>query len=108
MAYQKLFNILKTASAVNASFNCDASVEDMNGFSIQAKWANQAALAGSIKLQCSNNATDWEDIASSSVTFSGNGTKMWIVTGTYFRFVRVVTTISGGSADFNINIFGRA
>lgn len=104
MAFNKLYKILKSIVGANASFNSDIfDIQDMAGYAIQAKWSNQVGLAGSIKLQASNDGSNWEDVASSSQTFAGNGQFLWNVTTAFYRYVRVVATITGGSANFEIN-----
>lgn len=111
----------RAASSVsmNASFNQASTsstagtvflVERMKGFSICANIAeSSASLAGTLKLQASNNAyadnvnmdgnaaAVWVDIASSSVTLtSGSTATMWNVTDAHYEAVRIVWTRTSG------------
>jgi hypothetical protein len=97
------YRVLKNSVDVDATFETDnMDLTGMTGFAIQAKWSNQAALAGNIKLQASNDKSTWDDVASSSQTFAGNASFLWNVTTAYYRYVRIVVTITGGEADFFI------
>lgn len=107
MAFNKLYKVLISVLAKAASFDSEIfDIQDMSGFSVQAKWTDKGSLAGSIKLQASNDGTNFVDLATLTATFSGSGSILWNVSGAYYRYVKVVVTISGGSAD--ISAFGNA
>lgn len=104
-----------TAASMNASFNgAPYLLERMGGFSICAAITETlASLAGTLKLQASNNAfldntngdansaATWVDIPSSSVTLTaGNTTVLWNVTDVHYEAVRVVWTRSTGQGTF--------
>lgn len=103
----------KTAvtQSMNASFNGAAYlVERMNIYSIIAQvLETSASLAGTLKLQVSNNAfTDnasfeensnavWDDLPSSSYTLTaGNDVWSWNVADVGYEAVRIVWTRTSG------------
>ena len=108
MAYVKMFEVIKNAAVMDASFDSQIyDIQDMGGLSIHGIWGLQSGLAGSIKVQISNDKTNWEDLPSSSFTFAGNGSKLWTIADNFYRYVKVVCTISAGNATFTINLFAR-
>lgn len=103
------FNQADTSSIANTVF----LVERMSGYSICAKWTESSApLAGTLKLQASNNAyldnvnmdnnpdAVWVDIPASSVTLTtGSGKQFWNVTDVRYEAVRVVWTRTDGDGS---------
>lgn len=109
----------KGHDATSQSMNASATlatymVERMAGFSILANVVETlASLAGTLKLQASNNAwldnvnmdvnpnAVWVDIPSSSVSLTaGNTTVMWNTTDVFYETVRVVWTHTTGQGTF--------
>lgn len=100
--------------SMNATFNGDAvHLEHMEGYSVVASWTETAAtLAGTLKLQASNNAfadnvnnnenasASWADIAGSSVAVSGAGSFAWNVSAAYYKSFRVVWTRTSGQGVY--------
>lgn len=104
-----------TSYSLNATSNpVMYMVERMVGYSILANIVETSAtLAGTLKLQASNNAwldnvnmdvnpnAVWVDIPSSSVTLTGGNTSaMWNTTDVFYETVRVVWTRTGGQGTF--------
>lgn len=105
------------AQAMLASFNgTPYLMERLEGFSICAAVVETVAtVAGSFKLQASNNAfaddainrtnagAVWVDIPSSSVPVSGAGNFFWNVSDVNYEAVRIVWTSTGG--DGNVSVY---
>lgn len=99
-----------TSQSMNASFNGGAYLtERLTGFSIiMGITETSATLAGTLKLQGSNNAfTDnyqneeradaiWVDIESSPIAISGSSQVGWNAEWAYYEGVRVVWTRTSG------------
>ncbi len=85
----------------------------MEGVSIQISTTSASTAAGTVKLQCSNNAlldnqgvnapyvdpnAVWIDVAGSTNTISsGANSYMYNVAGVYYKWCRLVYTSSSGS-----------
>ena len=114
------------SGSMNATFNGTAFLLDsMEGFSIAWAWTEtSAALAGTLKLQASNNAfldnpaypaslninpnALWVDIPGSSVTLvTGSGSQFWNVADVYYRSVRVVWTRTSGQGTYTANLWAK-
>lgn len=75
------------------------------GISIQLAWTG--TTAGTIKLQSSNDNTQWDDVEDITDSPAGAaGQAAWIIDAAYFNYVRVVFTRSAGtgliSGTYNI------
>lgn len=92
-------NMASTVSAVQ-------SIANYLNYSVYAAWTGTPT--GTIKLQASNtnNGTDWQDIAGSSVSIAGSaGDNFWNITGACYSFFQVVYTPASGSGTLNANAF---
>lgn len=72
------------------------TLNDRQNFSLHVKFSS-ATLAGSLKLQASNDAADWVDVASSTQTVTAGESHMWTATDAEYKQVRVVWTPSAGT-----------
>lgn len=75
------------------------------GISIQLAWTG--TTAGTVKLQASNDAIQWNDVDGITDDPAGSASNTaWDVAAAYFQYVRVVFTRSGGtgllSGTYNI------
>lgn len=109
------------SNSMNSSFNGQAyHVETLEGYSVCAAWTETSAtLAGTLKLQASNDAfTDnvgnieksnatWVDITGSSVAVSGSGSQFWNVSDVYYKAFRIVWTSSSGQGTFEAFIHAK-
>lgn len=99
------------STSMNASFNGDTmQIGHLEGYSLSLRAVETSAtLAGTLKLQGSNNAIRedspnndadsnavWVDITGSTQNVSGTGNFLWNVSEAYYRFVRVVWTRTSG------------
>jgi hypothetical protein len=96
--------------SLGATFNGAAmGIEFVNGYSICASWTDGGGLAGTLKLQASNNpftdnvnmtpAADavWVDVTGSSIAVSGAGSQFWNVADANYSAYRIVWTRTAGS-----------
>ena len=74
----------------------------MINYSIQAVWSAGATPVGSLKLQATNDGTNWVDIACSSTEVTGNtGSVMYAIAAHSYDQVRLYYTWTSGSATLN-------
>ena len=76
-----------------------------NGVSVQINGIT--GTAGSMKLQRSNDNTNWEDIPSATVTLAANAPKIINVPDVYFAHVRILVTLSAGAGNYDIFALGK-
>lgn len=108
--------------SMNASFNdVPYQLEHMDGYSLCAAVTETvASLAGTLKLQASNNAfldnTDnnqnpnavWVDIPSSSVVLTaGSNNQFWNVTDAFYEAFRIVWTRTSGQGNLKYYLIGK-
>lgn len=102
---QSLNHIIETLGSKNASFN--GKTIDMSrqfGYSCEVVVTAQSSLASTLKLQASNDGTNWADISTpSAVTMNANGNFIISITDYFFYYIRPVVTITAGSATFVVN-----
>lgn len=102
--------ILKTAQAMNASFNTAAiQTNQLFGYAVQAVFTG-SSINGTIKLQGScdkaldgpipSSPTNWTDITGSSVTINAAGSELYNVSDVMYNWVRFVYT-DGSSGSSN-------
>lgn len=81
--------------------------------SVQAV-ATGASVAGTVKIQASNDVpqaanavpTDWNDIASATVSISGPGAFLIPYTDLCYQFIRIVYTNSGSGGTIAVRVKG--
>jgi hypothetical protein len=66
------------------------------------------AIAGSLKLQASNDGTNWADISGASVSISGDASLIYEKASAQYRFVRAALSLTAGAADVEVSLFARA
>lgn len=67
------------------------SLEHIYGYSVWATWAG-TTISGSIKIQCSVDGSNWEDVASSEQTINAAGTYLWNIADAMYKYFRVSCT----------------
>lgn len=80
-------------------------ITNCNGVSVQLN--GLSATAGSMKLQQSNDNTNWEDIASATSTLAANEANIINVAGVYTGHVRAVVTLSDGAGTYSYFMLGK-
>lgn len=109
-----------TVSSLASSVNGAAyKVERMIGASFQFTWVDGGALAGTLKLQGSNNAffdnptapqnpnASWEDLSGSSIVVSGSSSDLTNVSEIQYQAIRWVYTASAGAGSMVVIICGK-
>ena len=96
-------------TAGDLSANIIGSAVDVSSadrLSFQCNWTGTSPVSA-IKLQCSNDGSNWHDISGATVSVSGNtGAGMVQSVSVAFRYVRMLSTFTSGTgtlvAKFNI------
>lgn len=65
------------------------------------------ALSGSVKLQSSNDNSNWVDVANTSTNYTASGSIMFDVADPGYKYVRPSFTHTAGQADIETIITGR-
>lgn len=76
---------------------------DLSTFSVQFVFSS-ATSAGAVKLDCSNDNTNWIAIADSSVTITAGESAMINVTNGGYRYVRAVWTPTAGTGQITADL----
>jgi len=97
-------------SAGNLASNITSAAQQLNQMlmcSIQAVWSGSSP-SGTLKLQISNDDSNWTDYSGSSQSVSGNtGSIMWNMSATPFPWIRVVYTAVSGTGSLNVTVNGK-
>lgn len=91
---------------LGATFNSGSlRVADHVLVNIYLKWAGSTPV-GSFKIQVSNDSDDtpsnWEDLSGTTVAVTNDGSNMWNINNTGFRWMRIVYTRTSGSATISV------
>lgn len=93
---------ISEAGLVTGTINGDSiDLREVYGFSVHGIWTkNSGTVAGTFKLQVSNNNSDWIDYDTfTAVIGDANGQAAFEVDGCFFAYLRVVTILTGGNID---------
>lgn len=100
--------VMETSRSMGATFNGNAvSVARASSFSVQPVWSGGGAPAGTLKLQYSNDNTNWDDISGQTFAVAADGNKMFTVNNVNYNFVRLVYTRTGGTGTLNATLAPR-
>lgn len=99
----KTLELLATVSAASSRTSLPMDLEDLAMYSIQVTISG-SDVAGTLKLQCSDDNTTYFDVANSSVSITSSADQLWDVTICSYRYVKAVWTASSGTG--NITIIG--
>lgn len=80
-------------------------ITSCNGASVQLNGI--AGTAGSMKLQHSNDGTNWLDIPSATLTLVASSANIINQSALYTAHVRLLVTLSGGAGSYNYYILGK-
>ena len=98
----------KETVALTVSSNQVVGVLDItncNGVSVQINGI--AGTAGTIKLQRSNDNTNWEDISGATATLGASVPKIIDIGPVYIGHVRALVTLSGGAGTYDVYFLGK-
>lgn len=73
--------------------------------SIQAVFTGSPV--GTLKLQISNDNSNWTDYTNSSVSVTTSGNFLWNLVSVGFQYVRVVYTKSSGTGSLTVTVSGK-
>lgn len=102
-AYHKKVTVTLTNTANQVVGALD--ITNCNGASVQMNTA--AGASGSMKLQESNDNTNWADIASATATISGAAANIINVSARYTGHVRLLVTLSAGAGSYDVYFLGK-
>lgn len=80
-------------------------ITNCNGFSIQLNGIT--GTAGTMKLQQSNDNTNWEDVPSATSTLAANEANIINTPALYTGHIRALVTLSGGAGNYNFFMLGK-
>lgn len=80
-------------------------VTNCNGASVQLNGI--VGTAGSMKLQQSNDGTNWEDIASATSTLAASEANIINVANLYTGHIRALVTLSAAAGNYNAFFLGK-
>lgn len=80
-------------------------ITNCNGFSIQLNGIT--GTAGTMKLQQSNDNTNWEDVPSATSTLAANEANIINAPALYTGHIRALVTLSGGAGNYNFFMLGK-
>jgi hypothetical protein len=70
-------------------------------FSIQGNWSAGTTPIGVLKLQCSIDNTNWDDVPGTEIIVGGSsGVAFWNLSYQAYKWVRLTYTRTSGSATF--------
>lgn len=99
--------------AMNVNFESQPILLDqIYGANLQAVYTGTPN--GFFKLQASNDdvpltsqVTNWTDVIGSTQLISSSGSIMWNLNGAFYRWVKIVYTVTSGTGVCNITVFGK-
>lgn len=97
---------IQLVTAVSAGTNQNSPyfvLDDLLNYSVAVDFSG-SDLAGTLKLQCSNDASDWVDVANSSQSVTAAASHIWNVFDAAYRYVRAVWTYSSGTGTWTVKV----
>ena len=106
MSMRILNDEILNATGVTASATSEEQPLDFTyGYAIYASWTEEvASLAGNIKIQASVDGTNWVDVPTTQEAVSGSGDFMWNITDAFYNKLRVILTVTSGTAGVTARI----
>lgn len=96
----------QTTSAGSSVSSVAYDLGDLTNYSIAVDFTG-TNLAGTLKLQASNDGTDFVDVAGSSQAITGAASHIWNVTGASYRYVRVAWAYTSGTGDITARLIAK-
>lgn len=104
MPYQKIDGTTVTSTSVATSQTYDYNLHNVNsqtktafGLSVQIVYSSGGAFNWDLKVQSSNDGTNFVDIPSSTVNITANGSTLYDVGNPNYRVLRVTATRTSGT-----------
>ena len=98
--------IISSGSMAGDLQSNSVKLDGVDGFGIHARWSAGSTPSGNLKLQASNDDSNWVEVASSTAAVSGNsGSALYNKTDQFYKYVRMVyeRTSGDGTLDADVN-----
>ena len=96
--------LLATVSAASNRTSGDLFLGDYIGYSMTVLISG-SDIAGTLKLQASNDQTTYVDISGSSQSITSSADHIWSISDAQYLYVRAVWTTSSGTGNITITGF---
>jgi hypothetical protein len=94
--------VMTGTSVINSTA---VNISGVLGYSIQAIWTAGSTPVGVLKLQGSNDNSNWSDISGATSNVSGNtGNSVFNASGVYYNYVRLVYTNTSGTGTLDASL----
>lgn len=101
-------NYKQLATAVSMSASINSTSQQMNQYAVACV---QAVFTGSpvgvLKLQISNDNSNWTDYGGSEQSISAAGNFAWNLANIGYQYVRLVYTKTSGSGALSVTVSGK-
>ena len=97
---------IATVSAASNRESAPIDLGDSIGYSVHTVISG-ADIAGTLKLQSSNDNTNWVDVANSSVSITSAADNMHDISNAQYRYVKVVWTATSGTGNMTCTFIGK-
>lgn len=94
--------LISTGNAGADYTSTQMDLGDILNLSIQVTFSS-ATLNGSLKLQSSNDNTNYTDVTGSTQAIVSGASHMWSVVNATYRYIRVVWTWTSGTGTLSSN-----
>lgn len=95
---------LRSGSAGTDTVSAPVLLNGVNGFSIQAVFTG-SDVAGTIKLECSNDGTNWVTVTNSSQSITNSAGYIWDVPSVEYKYVRVNWDYTSGTGNLTVTYY---
>lgn len=100
--------VMASSVSMGATFNSSsAKVSNVVGYSIQSVWSGGGSPVGTLKLQASNDDTNWSDITGATFSVSADGNNVFNVADCFYNFVRLVYTRTSGTGTLSASLVSK-
>lgn len=96
----KIVDAQVVTGAVTTNFT-GVDIPDYSGFSFHVKPGGTGTLAGTVKVQVSNNNTDWQDLSGATASLSTTNGIIINCVGVYTAMCRLVIVSTAGTSTIN-------
>jgi len=95
------FLLVSAVSAASDQNSPSFDLQDLEKYSIHVDYSG-SDLAGTLKLQCSDDNSDWIDVANSSQAITAAASHLWNVTNAAYQYVRVNWDRDSGTGNWTV------
>lgn len=102
----KQATLVDAANAAVSITSVAYDLGDLKSCSIHVDFTG-SDLAGSLKLQASNDNSDWVDVGNSTQSVTSATSHLWNITSAEYRYIRPVWTASSGSGNITVVLYAK-